>query len=190
MAENVDDMSVWSGMLKDLFRQIDDGSITKENIQAFLEHRNPFDAKEERYITIVDDGKEKTSEIIAKMRKLFSVWVYNEEKIDKQFPTPEKPISRKFLLTQEADIDLKNKSANDLEKEGIAGITLRERLIYELEYFKRTGQHLDVKNITLCAGLRYTDGDVPGIRWLSDLLRVGWLYPSTRSDDLRSRREV
>lgn len=34
--------SDWSGKLKDLLRQIDDGSIALPQMQAFLEHRNPF----------------------------------------------------------------------------------------------------------------------------------------------------
>lgn len=38
----VGEMSEWSGMLMDLFRQIHDGSKTKQMLQAFLEHRNPF----------------------------------------------------------------------------------------------------------------------------------------------------
>jgi len=37
-------MSEWSGMLRDLFRQIDDGSIGLREVQAFLEHKNPFEA--------------------------------------------------------------------------------------------------------------------------------------------------
>ena len=32
-----------SGVLKDLFRQIDDGSISLFNLRAFVEHRDPFD---------------------------------------------------------------------------------------------------------------------------------------------------
>ena len=36
--------SEWSGKLKDLLRQIDDGSISLLQMQAFLEHRNPFDS--------------------------------------------------------------------------------------------------------------------------------------------------
>ena len=39
----VGSMSDWSGMLKDLLRQINDGSITFENLCLFLEHKNPFD---------------------------------------------------------------------------------------------------------------------------------------------------
>ncbi len=40
----VGSMSEWSGMLKDFFRQIADGSITKERLEEFLAHRNPFEA--------------------------------------------------------------------------------------------------------------------------------------------------
>ncbi len=191
MAENVGDISAWAGMFKDFFRQIDDGSITREQLRIFLEHRNPFDLKEKHYITIVDDGKKKTSEIITELRKLsFSVWVYNESKVDKEFPTPANPTSRKFLLVREADEDLKNKSANDLEQEGIAGITLRERLLYELAYFRKTGQHLDIKNVTLCAGSRYSGGDAPHVFWYSDRLNVNWYNPADRNDNRRSRRAV
>jgi len=187
--EVVGSMSEWSGMLKDLFRQIDDGSVTRECLQAFLEHENPFDLRE-KYIIINDDGKKKTSEIIAELRKLFPVWVYNESEVDKEFPPPKKFTSRKFLLVQEADEDLKNKSANDLKREGIAGITLRGRLLYELEYSKKTGQHLDIDNITLCAGSRYSDGGVPGVGWCSGGLGVDWCYPGDSRAALRSRRAV
>lgn len=41
--EVVGSMSEWAGMLKDFFRQIEDGSKTQEQTQAFLERRNPFD---------------------------------------------------------------------------------------------------------------------------------------------------
>ncbi len=183
----VGSMSDWSGMLKDFLRQIDDGSITREILQAFLEHRNPFDIE---YITVIDDGKKKTGEIIAELRKLFPVWVYNESEVDKEFPAPTKPTSRQFLLVQEADEDLKNKSANDLEQEGIPGITLRERLLYELDYFRKTGQHLDIKNVTLCTGSRYSDGRVPYVGWYSDVLDVHWYHPADRSVHLRSPRAV
>jgi hypothetical protein len=40
----VGSMSEWSGMLRDLFRQINDGSISLPQLQAFIEHRNPFEA--------------------------------------------------------------------------------------------------------------------------------------------------
>jgi len=38
----VGDMSDWVGMMKDFWRQVGDGSLTKESFQAYLEHRDPF----------------------------------------------------------------------------------------------------------------------------------------------------
>ena len=35
-------MSDWSGVIRDMFRQFADGSLTLENLKAFVEHRNPF----------------------------------------------------------------------------------------------------------------------------------------------------
>jgi hypothetical protein len=41
-----------TGVLKDLFRQIDDGSITPFNLRAFVNHKNPFD-----YLVDIDWAK-------------------------------------------------------------------------------------------------------------------------------------
>ncbi|MEK7580630.1 MAG: hypothetical protein AAB465_03430, partial [Patescibacteria group bacterium] len=40
--EMVGSMSEWSGVLKDFFRQINDGSKTLRQVQLFLENKNPF----------------------------------------------------------------------------------------------------------------------------------------------------
>jgi len=45
MEKVVGSMSEWSGLLKDFFRQIDDGSVTREMLKEFNEHRNSFVAK-------------------------------------------------------------------------------------------------------------------------------------------------
>jgi len=42
MEKVVGSMSDWSGLLKDFFRQVHDGSITLEMLKAFNEHHNPF----------------------------------------------------------------------------------------------------------------------------------------------------
>lgn len=130
-----------------------------------------------------------TSEIVKKLRKHFKVWVYDEENLDKNFLAPRKVTTRTFAPNVEADPNLANKSADDLEKEGVESITLRERLIMELQYFKETGKHLDLANITLCAGSRGGDGGVPSVDWDSDGggLYVGWYYADGRDGDLRSR---
>jgi len=62
----------------------------------------------------------------------------------------------------------------------------------ELEYFKKTGEHLDIENMTLCAGSRYTDGCVPHVYWYPDFreLRVYWCRPGVAFGVLRSREVV
>ena len=56
----VGSMSEWSGVLKDAFRQIDDGSLTISHFQALTEHRNPF------------DGGDVLDQLISKTEKLLS----------------------------------------------------------------------------------------------------------------------
>ena len=161
-----------------------------DRILEILEPKAPV--VQDNLRTIVDDGKQKTSEIIAEMRKLFKVWIYDEKNVDKEFPAPEYPTSRKFRNIQEADPDMANKSANDLEKESIKGITLRERLLFELAYFKETDEHLDVENLTLCSGSRYSDGRVPGVRWdaRDGRVGVGWYDADYRYSYMRGRVAV
>ena len=65
----------------------------------------------------------------------------------------------------EADEELKNMSANQL-KERVDLMTLFERVMLEGCYHWKTGGHLDIKNVTLCAGSRYSDGGVPSAYWL------------------------
>ena len=97
-----------------------------------------------------------------------------------------------FRDVVEADEDLKNLSANDLKTKGIPGITLEERLLYELKYFKETGGHLDIENITLCSGSRCSDGDVPEVGWVpvGRRLSVVWCHPVDSDPGRRSRRAV
>lgn len=105
------------------------------------------------YFVITEQPETKTSELIAEMKKQSRVYCYfSEENSDKYFPPPKEETTRYFKKNVEADEELKNLSANDLEKRGGEYITLRERLIMELEYFKATGKHLDIYNVTLCAG--------------------------------------
>jgi len=146
------------------------------------------------FITITDNGKLKTSEILKKCREKFKVWSYfSDDKLDEQFPPPKKPTSRKFKFEQEAS-DYPNKSYNDLKEMGITKqcITLRERLLFESEYFKKEGKHLDVDNRTFCAGSRYSGGNVPRVDWNSyyDGMFVDWCRPESAGDVLRSRSAV
>ena len=142
------------------------------------------------YFPVFDTGQLKTSEILDLCEKLFPVYCYNRKSVDRDYPTPKKTTLRWFKANIEADEEHKNKSADDLEKEGIVGITLRERLLLELNYYSFTGKHLDIDNITLCAGSRDSGGGVPSVDWRGDRLQVGWCLSGRAGDGLRVREAV
>lgn len=69
--EVVGSMSEWSGALKDLFRQIDDGSISLQEIRAFLEHRDPF--------VVMGDS---LGQLVSRVKKLLSKRFDKEIEVD------------------------------------------------------------------------------------------------------------
>lgn len=220
--EIVGSMSEWSGRLRDLFRQINDGSIKLEEIQAFLEHRNPFevvdyitdwqnfysglgiDCEELSGVIIPDDPGGFSRELIMAevtpqssydlCAELFPCQQWPDENLDKivisDRDTKNGPYAIRFRDRVEADKELKKLSAGDLKERKISGITLEERLIYELKHFKETGEHLDIDNSTLCAGSRSSRGFVPQVRWSVDVLSVRWVRPDSHFSVLRSRQAV
>jgi hypothetical protein len=98
--------------------------------------------------------------------------------------------AKRFRDRVEADAELANLSANQLKKKRIQSITLPERLLLELWYLWKTGKHLDIKNITLCAGSRYSDGVVPCVSWGGDELRVVYCDADSWGGYLRARAAV
>lgn len=128
--------------------------------------------------------------VINAMCKKFRVWPYADDLdkvINKNDRWPNGSYAIRVRNRVEADEELKNFSANDLTERGIPGITCLEGLIYELKYFSETGEHLDVENITLCSGSRYSDGGVPSVAFMYGKVSVGWCNPSGSSVALRSR---
>lgn len=95
-----------------------------------------------------------------------------------------------FRDRKEADEELKDLSADQLAEKKIPGITLLERLLYELKYWDETDEHLDISNWTLCTGSRDVDGHIPSVNWSSDELEMDWSYSSYLDDSLRSRAAV
>lgn len=128
--------------------------------------------------------------IYNKMKKLMPAWKYAN---DLDTITSDRKADKDYAIwiqdRVEADEELKNKSANDLKREGIQGITLEERLLYELKYFKETGNHLDKDSRTLCSGSRGPGGGVPYVYWYpSDgLVGVDWYDLSGAHVVLRAR---
>lgn len=138
------------------------------------------------------------SKILAVFRNLgVNVYSYYND-IDVSVPKNDRDANRdgsyavSFKKNIEADPEFAGKSANDLARMEVKGITLLERLLLELAYFLQTNQHLDVQNVTLCSGSRLSDGDVPDVRWDADGrgLYVRWFNPSHSNSSLRARAVV
>lgn len=122
--------------------------------------------------------------------KKFPCWRYTDN-LDKAVPTNDRTPTEHYAIwvrdQQEADEELKNLSADDLAEQKITGVTLLERMLLELKYFRETGKHLDIKNVTLCSGSRDADGDVPYANWHGGWFKVRWDCRGCRSPRLRSR---
>ncbi len=125
------------------------------------------------------------------------VYTYVDD-LEKGVPTNDRDPNRdgsyivNFRRTVEADEENANKSANMLKAENHKGITLLERLLLGLGYFLTTGQHLDVKNSTLCTGSRNSNGRVPRVGFSAGGGKV-YVYcydPGHTYSGLRSRSVV
>jgi hypothetical protein len=133
--------------------------------------------------------------VVEYLRTEFTVSLYTED-LDRDVTTNDRTSSETYAIwvqdVVEADEELKGLSANDLAAKKIPGVTLLERLLHEMLYFKETGKHLDLVNWTLCSGSRYSVGHVPLVDWREDdrCLRVNWDYPDFRNENLRSRAVV
>lgn len=134
------------------------------------------------------------NQVWAKCKEKFASYSYFGDNLDEVVPindrNSEAAYAKRFRDRAEADEELKNLSANQLKKRKIKSITLLERLLLELWYFWKTGQHLDIQNITLCAGSQCLDGAVPNVYWFDDRLRVCYYLPDNRSASLRARAAV
>jgi len=133
--------------------------------------------------------------IYDKCAELFPVWKWTDENLDKIVTSDRLAKNDAYAVwvrdRVEADEELKNLSANDLKRQNIVGITLEERLVYELKYFKEAGKHLDINNVTLCSGSHYSDGDVPNVYWHAyGKLYVNWDNPGSANGNLRARQAV
>jgi hypothetical protein len=74
----------------------------------------------------ITETNQKTSEILSECKALFNVWSwFDDDELDRQFPPPKKVTTRYFKKNVEADEELKNKSAENLE--GIGGEYHSER---------------------------------------------------------------
>lgn len=119
------------------------------------------------------------NEVYDVLARHFPCWRYATEDLDESVPKNDRdPKDGSYaILTRdrrEADEELKSLSVDQLSKRGVLGITLLERLLYELKHWTETANHLDVQNWTLCTGSRDFAGGVPYVRWSRGALEVRW----------------
>lgn len=142
---------------------------------------------ESKYIKLEMKSYMSPQYLFDECKKLFPMYLW----IDLENVTSERKgdYTVYFKNVQEADEENQNLSANDCKEKGIKGITLEERLLLEIVYFKKTGNHLDVDNLTICSGSRAADGGVPSVYWRSGRreVDVGWTDSSGSGSRWRSR---
>jgi hypothetical protein len=63
----------------------------------------------------------------------------------------------------ESDQEFLGKSIRKVDSDMKIGITLLERIIFEIKYFTETGNHLDVSGLTYCSGSRFAGPHVPSV---------------------------
>jgi hypothetical protein len=135
-------------------------------------------------------------QLYTKMKELFPCWRWTDDNLDKIVTWNERDAKNAYAIwvrdEVEADEKYKNLSANQIKEMGVATETLTERFIHELKFFSETKEHLDIKNITLCAGSRYSDGSVPSVDWDpgSGKVRVYGYDADHAGGRLRSREVV
>jgi hypothetical protein len=134
-------------------------------------------------------------QVYEKCKELFQCWCWTDGSFNEIVTWNERdakngPYAVWVKDNVEADEELKHLSASDIKVKGMATETLAERLIHELKFFTETGEHLDLKNVTLCAGSRDSFGVVPGVCWRYGAMTVLWAMPVYCSDSLRSRQAV
>ena len=214
------------GMLGDLCSKLKHGSITPEELELFVNRRNPFESRQAvlaqweavyRDLGIVVDlaglkvpaKRRGLDRLIVVPRGIKIQQAYNAcasafpcrkwvgEDLDAVVNENDRdPSGGAYAVwvreRVEADEEYKNQSADQLRERNVLGITLLERLLYELKFFKETGYHLDIKNVTLSAGSRYRGGRVPSVRFRESLgqVHVLWCHPSSAYGFLRSREVV
>lgn len=118
-------------------------------------------------------------------KQLYFKWKWTDKALDDVLDLSFGRDSRKdpyivrFRANWEADELLKNLSADTIAEKQINASTLKERLLLGDFLYWKHKKHLDVENITLCSGsrysdsfMRYSDSFVPCVYWSSPASRL------------------
>ncbi|MDP4001670.1 MAG: hypothetical protein Q8P69_01335 [bacterium] len=121
-------------------------------------------------------------------------WISGD--LDKAIPVNDRTADKAYSVVvrdrTEADEEFKNLSANDLKTRNHKGITALETIVDEIGFYRKTGGHRDIQNVTLCSGSRFSDGCIPSVHWYGsyDGLGVFGFHVDDRHSGLRSREAV
>ena len=127
-------------------------------------------------------------------QKYFECRKYSRRSLDEMISNNDRMADKQTYavwIREEIEVgeELKNLSADQLKEKDIQGITLTERLLYGLKYFKETEEYLDTESTTYCTGSRDASGGVPSVYWdFGDcMIYLALRHPDSSDDDLRSR---
>lgn len=89
----------------------------------------------------------------------------------------------------EPDLMYKNMSGNLLREAGVAGETLKERLLQGFMYWNETGDFLDKRNTTICTGTQNEVGEFPTVDFGSRTkgICISWVKPGIARPDMMAR---
>jgi hypothetical protein len=125
------------------------------------------------------------------LKKHFTCWQYADDLDESIVKNDRDPRNASYALwvkdVREADEENANQSANNLAAKNHLGLTILERMLLEADYFFEHGEHMDLQNVTLCAGSRYRVGYVPCARWYDSRFGVDWCGVPGRGGSFRSR---
>ncbi len=131
------------------------------------------------------------NQVWIKCKERFRTYSYVGDDLDAtQDRTSSGAYAKRFRNRVQADEENRNFSANTLAEQEASSITLLERLLLELWYHWRTGEHLDDENVTLCAGSRDSGGYVPAVYCYFSKLYVSYSRPDSAYDEFRNRTAV
>ena len=174
--------------LREVFSIVDEYASIREEWYKFYKNKFGWDVDFSRVIipTMPSMGKWRLLFIPKGMRlnlafevctKLFKTWRYNDnldDAVTKNIRTTGDHYAVWVRDEAEPDKEFLGKSTRQADPDMKIGITLLERIIFEIKYFAETGKHLDVKGLTLCSGSRNSVGGVPSAYWYYDEFRVDY----------------
>jgi hypothetical protein len=190
--------------IREVFSIVDEYASIREEWQKFYKFHFNWDVDFRGVIipTIPIDGKWRLL-FIAKgmtMNKafdccstLFKSWRYNDD-LDKAISVNVRTSSDHYAVWVrdgvEPDQEFLGKSTRQVDLDMKIGITVLERLIFEIKYFSETRNHLDIKGVTFCSGSRDSGGNVPYAYWNDGKFWVGWCDLDFSSSDYGIRSAV